>query len=87
MPNEFQSQVIRCSGPNCQETRKSTNHWFIISIDEEPSDPIFACWPLDMDSIEEFGLSKEQRPVCGQSCAQKLFEDWMTRQRAKEALA
>jgi len=44
------------------------NHWFLVSF---PG--MFCCRAFDREMLAE------DLPVCGQQCAQKLFEQWLNR--------
>jgi hypothetical protein len=65
---------IRCAGPNCQAVRKEANHWFLVTLIEksEGVDAAFYCRALEPDDLQP-----EEKPVCGQACAQKIFEHWL----------
>lgn len=71
MSNPYvQEQTIRCAGPNCEQVRRDTNHWFVVV--NSPAG--FNCRPMPIGE-----LFPDEKPVCGQSCAVKLFEHWMTK--------
>lgn len=70
MPNPYVRESVHCAGPNCDAVRKEANHWFVIDAGRE-----FECWLYD----PEVGLDDDVLPVCGQQCAQKLFEQWLTK--------
>jgi len=69
--NPFSVQTIRCAGPNCEAVRREVNHWFVVF----ESDGEFMSYPLDVDAE----LDPAERPVCGQSCAQKLYEQYLSK--------
>jgi hypothetical protein len=67
MSNPFAVTTVRCSGPNCESVRKEVNHWFVVTVGES-----FICRPFDA-----FNLRPIDKPVCGQQCAQRLFEKYL----------
>jgi hypothetical protein len=58
--------------------REKANHWFVVWL----SAAGFHCHPFDLAQRRPDDL-----PVCGQACAQKEFERWMTAVRNAELLA
>jgi len=66
--------TVKCAV--CGRVRQETNHWFTVR-----TVCFFVCWPFS----EEEELQQDERPVCGQGCAQKEFESWMTGNRNLEA--
>lgn len=71
MGNPFAVQTVRCAGPNCEAIRKEVNHWFVVSTVAGR----FIAEPFE--SWED--LSANDHPVCGQACAQKLFEQYLSK--------
>ncbi len=71
MSNPFAVETVRCAGPGCEAVRRECNHWFVVFL----VDAEFHCYPLDVDGE----LDPAERPVCGQACAQKLFEKFLSR--------
>jgi len=67
MANKYVIETVRCAGPGCDAVRKEANHWFLCVDDGD----LFFC--------RKFGkkIEDEESPVCGQACAQKLFEQWL----------
>ena len=65
---------IVCAGPNCGAIRKEANHWFVIKF-PGTENKVFHCEPL----TDPKNLRPWNKPVCGQSCAQKLFDTWMAK--------
>lgn len=59
-------KTVRCAG--CGKLREQANHWFLISTDFG-----FYCYPFDIVARKRTDVA-----VCGQACAQKEFERWMT---------
>jgi hypothetical protein len=76
MNNPYAVQTVRCAGPNCEHVRKDCNHWFVIKHPTAKGVTSFQCEPL----VEPKNLRPWNKPVCGQACAQKLFEKWMSDQ-------
>jgi hypothetical protein len=73
MANPFAVTTVRCAGPGCTKVRQECNHWFVVQVVKYVNGTGFSCAPLMMS--RELGI--DDRPVCGQACAQKLFEQWM----------
>lgn len=73
MSNPHKIETVKCA--TCGVQKQACNHWFIVRIDE--GFPCFACWPFD--AFEE--LFPKDIPVCGQGCAQRQLELWMTKIR------
>jgi len=69
--NVFVRSGVHCAGPNCAAVRKEVNHWFVVSI----VNGRFTAEPFD--SWGELG--PHDRPACGQQCAQKLFEQYLSK--------
>lgn len=72
--NPFVRPQYHCAGPKCEQIKKSGNHWFVIW----EHDGAFTVFPLALRTYPDAMLPTDQ-PVCGQACAQKLFEAWMAR--------
>ena len=68
--NPYTGPATRCAGPNCDQMRKDTNHWFVTLV----ADGAFGCWPFD----PKIPIQADEKPVCGQQCAQKLFEQYLS---------
>lgn len=71
MSNPFEVSTVRCAGPGCEAVRRSVNHWYVVFVD---SGGTFVCYPYD-----KMALVDDRRPVCGSACAQKLFEQFLSR--------
>lgn len=63
--------TVKCAAPGCTNVRREANHWFVISIEQR-----FTCRPYSAAG----GLRSTDEPVCGQACAQKLFERYLAKQ-------
>jgi hypothetical protein len=63
--------TVKCAAPGCTNVRREANHWFVISVEQR-----FTCRPYSAAA----GLRSTDGPVCGQSCAQKLFERYLAKQ-------
>jgi hypothetical protein len=72
--NPFVVATLKCAAPGCSKLRKQANHWFLTSEEQDT----FACRPYSLGDE----LSVADMPVCGQACAQRLFERFL----AKKAL-
>lgn len=71
MSNPYKVATVRCAGPNCEAVRKEVNHWFVVST----INGRFVAEPF-----ESWGdLDTHDNPVCGQACAQKLFEQYLSK--------
>lgn len=75
MNNPCDVKTVRCGG--CGKLREQSNHWFLVWIDAG-----FHCYPFDIALRKRSDL-----PVCGQACAQREFERWMTSVRNAELVA
>ena len=69
--NPYVTPAVRCAGPGCEHVRKEANHWFVVAISHTLT---FCCFPYRPELLP---LNPWELPVCGQACAQKLFEHWM----------
>jgi len=67
--NPYTGPAVRCAGPNCEQVKKETNHWFVVRIAAG-----FECYRFN----EASAMLSDHMPVCGQSCAQKLFEQYLS---------
>lgn len=67
--NPCDVNTVRCAV--CGKLRQHANHWFLIWLTFG-----FHCYPFDIAPRQPDDL-----PVCGQACAQKEFERWMTATR------
>lgn len=82
MPNPHEIRTMRCA--HCGTVRREANHWFGIVI----AGSGFHCAPFLFETIQcgerpvmsLRKLRKEEQPVCGQQCAQKIFEKYLTQQ-------
>ena len=63
--------TVKCAGPGCTNVRRESNHWFLITVDRGR----FICRPY----LPSQPLRRFHQPVCGQACAQKLFERFLAR--------
>jgi hypothetical protein len=63
--------TVKCAGPGCPSVRRESNHWFLVTVVAGR----FACRPY----APAHGLKPSDQPVCGQACAQKLFEHFLAR--------
>ena len=70
--NPHSVRSVKCAV--CGKVRQEVNHWFVVR-----TVCFFVCWPFS--ESEEAELEPDERPVCGQGCAQKEFECWMTEKR------
>ena len=68
--NPHQLSTIQCAGPGCSNLRLESSHWFLITIEHGA----FSCRP--------YHPARELRsldlPACGQACAQKLLERFLS---------
>ena len=70
-PNPHVVTTVKCAGPGCTNVRRESNHWFLARLDHDR----FICRPY----VPARGLRQRDQPVCGQACAQKLFERFLAR--------
>lgn len=61
--------TVRCAAPGCANVRRESNHWFLITIEQDQ----FTCRPFSPES----DLAESDQPACGQACAQKLLEQFL----------
>jgi hypothetical protein len=91
MSNPHEIRTVRCA--HCGRLRQETNHWFVTSA----SDGTFRCVPLTdgtgktpavriSPAFRKKKLRKNQEPVCGQHCAQRLFERYLAQEAMREHL-
>jgi endogenous inhibitor of DNA gyrase (YacG/DUF329 family) len=69
--NPHSITTVKCA--NCGKVKQEANHWFLICTQAG----VFGCYPFDY--VKE--IRDRDMPVCGQSCAQRELETWMTKQR------
>jgi len=63
--------TLKCAGPGCASVRRESNHWFLITIELGT----FICRPFSSTT----NLQDDDKPVCGQACAQKLLECFLAK--------
>jgi hypothetical protein len=68
--NPYIVLTVKCAGAGCSNVRGRANHWFVTSVDEG----VFVCRPYSA----QISLREADEPVCGQACAQKIFERYLT---------
>jgi hypothetical protein len=82
--NPHEIKTVKCA--HCGAVRQETNHWFVILVTKGR----FRCAPLLVPlTIGGTGprsktgrtLRKAEEPVCGQQCAQKIFEKYLAQER------
>jgi|GEM_PF-1567982 hypothetical protein len=71
--------TAKCAAPGCTNVHRDANHWFVTSIHQHR----FVCRPYSPASA----LHLADEPVCGQACAQKLFEKYLAKQMAQSIVA
>lgn len=76
MSNPHEKITVSCAG--CGVVKDEVNHWFLTS-----STPTFRCKPYPKDHK----LRKGEEPACGQQCAQRLFEKYLTATRLQVTVA
>jgi hypothetical protein len=62
---------VKCAAPGCTNVRRDANHWFVTSVEHH-----FTCRPYSAAA----DLRSADEPVCGQACAQNLFERYLAKQ-------
>ena len=70
--------LIHCDGPGCSATRRATNHWYVVNVGGEAGQgyaETFYALPWGRASHEEIKAGKH---ACSHSCAQRLFEQWLS---------
>lgn len=74
MPNSSRNpnavNTIKCAGPGCRNTTSNADRWFITVIEEES----FFCRRYSASCP----LHRLEQPVCGQACAVRLFDRFLT---------
>jgi hypothetical protein len=82
MRNLYLIKTVRCA--HCGQSTEEANHWFVLTVRSGK----FRCRPLASKAtvispvpssrIAALRLLRSEEPVCGQQCAQKLFERYLT---------
>jgi hypothetical protein len=67
--NPFLVLTVRCAAPGCINVRREANHWFLTSV----KGGVFTCRRY----TPRVRLQEGDAPVCGQACAQKVFEKFL----------
>jgi len=62
--------TAKCAGPGCANVRRESNHWFLVTIEPDK----FICRPY----FPAQSLNAADQPACGQACAQKLLEQFLS---------
>jgi hypothetical protein len=75
----FQCRATHAGGMRCASVKREANHWFLIFLDPTADQgQAFACLPFDEEGIKELTeLGADVLWVCGQACAQRLFERFL----------
>jgi hypothetical protein len=82
MNNPHEIKTVKCA--HCGAVRQEANHWFVIVVTKGR----FRCAPLLVPPTNGAGprsktgrtLRKAEEPVCGQQCAQKIFEKYLAQE-------
>ena len=83
MSNPHEVKTVKCA--HCGAVHQEANHWFVILVSQGK----FRCAPClgfsaRGDSGPQAGLVRRlhsaEQPVCGQQCAQKVFEKYLARE-------
>jgi hypothetical protein len=69
--NPYVVLTVKCAGPVCSNVRGQANHWFVTSVE----DGVYICRSFSA----QISLRENEEPVCGQACAQKLFERYLAK--------
>ncbi len=69
--NPYVVLTVKCAGAGCSNVRGHANHWFVTSVE----DGVFICRGYSA----RISLRENDEPVCGQACAQKVFERYLTK--------
>jgi hypothetical protein len=89
MHNSHEVKTVKCAC--CGTVRQEANHWFVITT----AGSGFRCAPLirrpnygrgDRVLTVPRRLRKSDQPVCGQQCAQKVFERYLAQQDTRQPL-
>jgi hypothetical protein len=82
MSNPYIIKTVKCA--HCGKAKQEGNHWFVLTV----ASGSFRCRPLACSAAAAeptppcgwpgLRLTKSQAPVCGQQCAQKVFERYLT---------
>lgn len=62
--------TVKCAATGCTNVRRQTNHWFVVTVEQQR----FICRPF----LSETSLRLADLPACGQACAQKLLERYLS---------
>jgi hypothetical protein len=68
--NIYAVSAIKCAGPGCPKTRATADPWFVTVIDHD----VFSCRPY----APSLRLGRSEQPVCGQACAVRLFDRFLS---------
>ena len=86
MSNPHEIKTVRCA--HCGTIRQQSNHWFVVL--EQGGQ--FRCSLYIAEAgnggrswTSRRGLRNREKPVCGQQCAQKLFERYLAGEGAGRA--
>jgi hypothetical protein len=61
---------VKCAAPGCTNVRRQANHWFVVTVEQHR----FICRPF----LSATSLRLADLPACGQACAQKLLERYLS---------
>ncbi len=65
--------VYRCAGPNCDQIKGKTDHWWMMWPSKEGNLTVLSLCAWD----EEVALREAAMSVCGEECAQRLQSMFM----------
>lgn len=68
--NNNMVETIKCAGPGCHKTRTAIDPWFVTVIVRD----VFSCRRY----APTRPLSRLEQPVCGQACAVRLFDSYLS---------
>ena len=65
--------TVRCAAPGCEQIRRVANHWWIVWSDSPGG--MWHCVGYDAGMFAAVG--DQARAVCGQACADILFQRYL----------
>ncbi len=78
MNNPFIKTVVMCAAPNCGNIKLACNHWFICHMPVDSGRFLVKPWDDDDPNLHEDNVL----PICGDQCAIKMFQVYLSRRKA-----
>ena len=86
MKNPYISTVVHCAGPNCDQVKKFTNHWFMCRMIVGSDRAGGVDGRFLIETWNDNTLSQEDNilPLCSESCASKMLARFLSDVKAFE---